>query len=254
MRPETARALIALNNRFYEQNAATFSATRQTPWHGWADVLRIARGRGVDIGGPCHVLDLAAGNLRFERFLVEEGGGAQLAVTAIDSCPALADGPAAAARGVRRVRLDVLDTLLGGRTLPAIEPADLAVCFGFMHHVPTTALRERVAGELVRATRAGGLIALSFWRFMDDPRLARQAERVEAAAAGGPIDLADLEPGDHLLGWQGAAIPPRYCHHAREDEVDDLARSVGGLAREISRFSADGPSGGLNRYLLLERA
>lgn len=225
MRPETARALIALNNRFYEQNAATFSATRQAPWHGWADVLRIARGHGVDIGGPCHVLDLAAGNLRFERFLVEEGGGAQLAVTAIDSCPSLADGPAAAARGVRRVRLDVLDTLLGGRTLPAIEPADLAVCFGFMHHVPTTALRERVAGELVRATRAGG-----------------------------PIDLADLEPGDHLLGWQGAAIPPRYCHHAREDEVDDLARSVGGLAREISRFSADGPSGGLNRYLLLERA
>lgn len=254
MRPETARALIALNNRFYEQNAATFSATRQAPWRGWAEVLRIAREHGIGRDGETlRLLDLAAGNLRFERFLVDEAAPAALAATAIDGCPSLLDEPAPAPLRIRRVHLDVLGALLDNRTLPAIGPADLAACFGFMHHVPTAELRGLVVGALVRATRPGGLIALSFWRFMDDPRLARQARAVEDAAAAGPLDLADLEPGDHLLGWQGAAAPPRYCHHADEAELDALARGAGGRAREVARFSADGPAGNLNRYLVLER-
>ncbi|MDY4042163.1 MAG: class I SAM-dependent methyltransferase [Collinsella sp.] len=254
MRPETARALIALNSHFYEQNATTFSATRQAPWRGWAEVLRIAREHGIGKDGEAlHLLDLAAGNLRFERFLVDEAAPAAVAVTAIDGCPALLDGPAPATMRIRRVRLDVLRALIDNRELPSMDPADLAVCFGFMHHVPTAELRGRVVGALVRATRPGGLIALSFWRFMDDPRLARQARAVEAAAAAGPVDLADLKPGDHLLGWQGAAAPPRYCHHANEAELDALAYGTDGRAREVARFSADGPAGNLNRYLILER-
>lgn len=40
----TAQALIALNNRFYRDNAASFSATRSAPWEGWKQARKhIAR-------------------------------------------------------------------------------------------------------------------------------------------------------------------------------------------------------------------
>jgi len=252
VRLETVRALIALNNRFYAENAATFSSTRNAPWQGWHEVLCIAREQGA-LRSPAsskRVLDLAAGNLRFERFLAEEVHDPELAVTAVDNCPDLLDGARLEGLRCTHVELDVIDALLAGGRLPAAG-ADLAVCFGFAHHVPTAALRARLVRALVDAVRPGGVIALSFWQFMDDPRLARQAARVEARAPAG-LDLADLEPGDHLLGWQGSLATARYCHHIDELEIDSLVRDLKGV-RELARFFADGASGRLNRYLILQQ-
>ena len=59
--------------------------------------------------------------------------------------------------------------------------------------------------------------------------------------------------GDHFLGWQQDPRPLRYCHSFAEDEVDALVRSVADCAREVERFSADGSSDTLNRYLILQR-
>ena len=73
----TAHELIELNNRFYTEHAASFSATRSAPWEGWnhaAELLTQLRWpRAHNGGASCHsplVLDLACGNLRFERFLL----------------------------------------------------------------------------------------------------------------------------------------------------------------------------------------
>ncbi len=42
--------------------------------------------------------------------------------------------------------------------------ADISVCFGFMHHVPSCQYRVREPlHALVRQTRPGGIIAISFW-------------------------------------------------------------------------------------------
>ncbi|MDY2776856.1 MAG: class I SAM-dependent methyltransferase [Collinsella sp.] len=250
-----ARGLIELNNRFYAANAASFSATRSAPWEGWRRVEGELGRTGALETGRLKVLDLACGNLRFERFLaglLPEGG---LSATAIDSCPALGH----AEEGVDFVELDILDALMGSGDAPRTPLAaacDLAVCFGFMHHVPGFALRARVVGELVRATRPGGLVAISFWQFMDDPRLARKAREADAGAGGDALwpgfSPSDLEPGDHFLGWQGDHGPLRYCHHFTEPEIDALARGAAG-AREVTRFSADGSSHSLNRYLVLQR-
>ena len=60
--------------------------------------------------------------------------------------------------------------------------ADISVCFGFMHHVPSCEYRVRVLDALVRQTRPGGIIAISFWEFMNDERMARKAVRAEARA------------------------------------------------------------------------
>lgn len=84
--------------------------------------------------------------------------------------------------------------------------ADISVCFGFMHHVPSCEYRVRVLDALVRQTRPGGIIAISFWEFMNDERMARKAVRAEARAELTPpfesYDSAQFEAGDHLIGWQ----------------------------------------------------
>ena len=258
MREDLARELIALDNRFYMEHAVSFSATRGAPWQGWGRVLEGMRAAGALGGARPVLLDAACGNLRLERWLAEELPGIALAFHAVDACAPLAGGGPDAPAGTTFHHVDILGALLAGKDPFAGIPAcDIAVCFGFLHHVPGADLRMGLLRALTAHTRPGGVIALSAWRFMDDPRLAAKAARAEAEAASRPpwpgCNLGALEPGDHLLGWQDARGAYRYCHHADEAELDALAASVADLAREEARFSADGASGALNRYLLLRR-
>lgn len=262
-----AQRLIELNNRFYRLNAPSFSRTRQAPWPGWERALEVAgehlgHGQG-DPDRPLRVFDLACGNLRFEAFLA---GRAErpLELYGVDSCDELTfdeSGHADAVAGFMYRKLDVLEALMdksrGGAALLADVPAaDLSVCFGFMHHVPGVELREDVLRMLLARTRAGGIAAVSFWAFAEDPRLARKAVGATARAAEEPpfegfLPHA-LEPGDYLLDWQGSS-PYRYCHSFDEAEVSRLVEAVSGDADEVGRFSADGRAGNLNRYLILRR-
>lgn len=160
--------------------------------------------------------------------------------------------------------LDILDELLsrGTRaTRSSIDAplADLVCCFGFMHHVPSANLRQALIELLISLARPGGVIALSCWRFMDDARLAAKAERLDRCVtettSTPALDPADLEPGDHFLGWQNDEHTLRFCHHVDEAELDRLSQTASAVgAREICRFSADGRSDTLNRYLILRRA
>lgn len=280
MRAEAARTLAALTQEFYDTHAASFSATRQAPWQGWQRVADIARKELLaeqDAGTPhpdaptparqaLRVCDLACGNLRFERYLADALPGTELTFHAIDSCIDLA-GKTPDMGNVSFLELDILGALADAAdadSLPAelagIPPCDLTVCFGFMHHVPGAELRARLLKALLDLTRPGGLVAVSFWQFMHDERLARRAHEAEAAAseavAAGKLalDLTDLEPNDHLLGWQGTHGAFRFCHHFDEAEIDALLGPLPeGAVQELARFSADGKAGDLNRYVILRR-
>lgn len=252
MDAQLARRLIACNNEFYRSHAASFSATRRAPWQGWAHIAEVAQAL-AEPSGTLRVLDVACGNLRFERFLAERMPAVELSCLAVDSTPELSCD-ASAIRGVRTRTVDVLEALLDERDpLDATGTFDLTVCFGFLHHVPGENLRRALLDTLVRHTRAGGIIALSLWQFMDDPRLARKAEATEEAVReqGFPVDALDAD--DHLLGWQDSIQPVRYCHHFGEAEVNKLSAHLSQRgAREIDLFSADGRSGTLNRYLICQ--
>ena len=259
-----ARELIALNNRFYAQNAVSFSATRSGAWEGWEQVLSVAEKAGLlATANPLRVLDAACGNMRFLRFLRERLPSTQLAYLGIDACDDLAGGAntADAASGTASAsywHVNILDELLAGTDpFDGVPAADLTACFGFMHHVPGTALRQKLIAALAEHTAPGGIIAISFWRFMGDARLAAKALTAEQkASAALPFPgyrKGLLEPGDHLLGWQDSVGSFRYCHHADEDEIDELVAHVAPRARELARFSADGKTHTLNRYVVLQR-
>lgn len=221
-----------------------------------------ATGRPDGTGAHRDILDLACGNLRFEAFLAQAFAGERIAAHAVDSCPALAQGTLDGLAGSLELdyrRVDVLDALLadpeGGTGLEGVPPCELAVCFGFMHHVPGSALRRALMAALCERVAPGGIVALSFWQYLRDPRLARRAAAAEALREEDPA-LAGLrlEAGDGFLGWQDDPSPLRYCHSFTEKEVDGLAALAADLEfEEAGRWSADGPAGDLNRYLVLRR-
>ena len=316
--PQVIRKLNALTSDFYAREAASFSATRQAPWHGWEKAWELITAPDAAQGPfPSHaaripddyasnskdslaVLDLGCGNLRFERFLAERTN-APLRVTALDNCPDLASpeiGALSAAfphslrsssaasktkeedasgqganppeKTIVDLRaLDIVESLLDGTFADRLprNSHDLAVAFGLMHHLPTFALRARVLEGILGSLRPGGFAVVSFWQFLNDPRLAAKAATVTAEGRAAHC-LPTFQENDFLLGWQHAEGTYRFCHHTPEDEIDALlaairepsAPSTSGCAppaplpfREIARFSADGKLGNLNRYLILQR-
>lgn len=291
MNIETAELLRRINNDFYREHCASFSSTRQAPWVGWRrclDAMRRARpvifaaqraaapGKGAGAAaceGACggaqadageegeasrqafSVFDVACGNLRFEQFLLSELPGHKVALYATDSCEALVrEARLAQAPSVRYQSLDVLEVLMHGESLPdawEAPPCDAVVSFGFMHHVPLVEHRQALLAALIAQTRPGGLVAVSFWQFLNSPELARKACSTHRRALL-DLDLPPLDEGDYLLGWMGAPGAYRYSHSFSDAEIDSLVASVSDRASVAARFSADGRTQNLNSYVVLQ--
>ena len=285
----TALRLCALTSEFYRANAESFSQTRQAPWQGWERVLAAAGVAGDGIPGvpaasdavsapgdvqrvgvtdgaegACgerdkgsfRVLDVACGNLRFERYLVERLDTNRLACFAVDNCNPLID-QAQSVEGLPRVsfqNLNVIDTLAAGSLASVLEvpdaACDMAVAFGFMHHVPLERWRVALLRALAAKVRPGGYVAVSFWRFLNSEKLAKKAQKTTARAQV-ELGLPDLPPNDFLLGWQQTSGLYRYCHHFDEPEIERLLAAVADIAQPVACFSADGKTGNLNEYVVL---
>ncbi len=254
-----AQRLAQLTEAFYAQVSDSFSSTRQDAWPGWQRVLHEAElnRAAANAKDACiRVLDLACGNLRFERFLSTElvatGTYKQIDVHALDSCDKLASTLPIEGVHVHYTHLNVSKALFEKSLQEQLGHAtcDLAVCFGFMHHVPLPQHRVQLLRALAHATAPGGMVAVSFWQLSKSERLLRKARETTPRAAK-QLGLPGLEANDYLLGWQNSTDVWRYCHDFAEWEIDELAARAHDLAREVARFSADGTTGNLNRYLVL---
>ena len=281
----TIDGLRQVNNDFYARCAPSFSASRNAPWVGWRSCLEAAQDCGAvrlcdgpDVhlydrataqpgairkGAPVRVLDVACGNMRFAAFLREELRGRHIDYFAVDDCAGLVPHlPEDEGFSTCFQNLDIIGELAVGvglaRAIDA-EPCDLVGCFGFFHHVPSFELRVRLIDALLRKTASGGVVCASFWQFMGDEKFVKKAEawnskaRGELASAG--LDVSQLETGDYFLGWQNEPGLWRYCHHFEELEIDALVAAAceEGKAREVARFSADGKSSAMNRYVVLQK-
>lgn len=258
MNREIAWQLCRTTDRFYEAQAASFSATRRSGWAGWnrclEEIARDSASRG-EAWPPerLSVLDLACGNMRFERYLSERLPGSTVEATAVDGCEKLAESSLDFEGTARFVRLDIAACLHEGRDLAeeiGAPACALCACFGFMHHLPLPRWREEVLRTLADRTRPGGFACISFWQFLNSEELAEKARTVDAAARA-ELGIPRLEEGDFLLGWKNLPGQYRYCHHFSRGEVDALADAVSDKADVVARFEADGRTGDLNGYLVL---
>ncbi len=256
---DVAAKLAALNARFYQQQAQSFSDTRRASWAGWDRSLDAA---GLD-EAPCSVLDVACGNMRFAHYLATRFDGAQISYIGVDNCPELVDAASTDVLGgvsdtiaCNFVERDLVSALIADEPL-GLCAADLVVCSGFMHHVPGDARRKRLLQELLAVVSPGGVLIVSFWCFMSVPSIAAAAcELTPGALADIGVKPAQLEEGDFILGWQNKPDARRYCHSFTCDEVKTLAKKAmqGQDARfESSFIEADGRNGKLNCYLVAKR-
>lgn len=133
--------------------------------------------------------------------------------------------------------------------------SDVSVAFGFMHHVPLSLWRIRVVQALIAATRAGGLVVLSLWRFMDNEAMAAKARRTHEEALdvlGWRQQAHQFGAQDLLMGWQNMPGAYRYCHSFTTQEIDELVDVVSDRADLVERFRADGRTHDLNEYLVFK--
>lgn len=94
---------------------------------------------------------------------------------------------------------------------------------------------------------------MSFWRLSRDPRLVEKAKRATAHAEEA-LGITLPEEGDAFLGWRDDEGARRFCHDFSDAEVDEMSRFAEKMeARIVDDFNADGRTGDLNRYLILER-
>lgn len=252
-----ALRLCALTGEFYRANAESFSQTRQSPWQGWVRLLEVMDARAAERELLC-VLDLACGNLRFERYLADALPGRVLSGYAVDNCDPLVEaGERNESDALSRMsfqNLDAIERLSAGCLREALEApdasCDLAVSFGFMHHVPLERWRVELLRALVAKVRSGGFVAVSFWRFLNSDKLAGKAKETTSRARA-ELVIPELPPNDYLLGWQDTQGLYRYCHHFDELEIERLLAAVADSAELVSRFEADGKTGNLNEYVVL---
>lgn len=252
-----ALRLCALTGEFYRANAESFSQTRQSPWQGWVRLLEVMDARAAE-RELLRVLDVACGNLRFERYLADALPGRMLSGWAVDNCEPLVEAGERSEFGpLSRIafqNLDVIARLSGGRLWESLEAPDasrdLAVSFGFMHHVPLECWRAELLRTLIAKVRPGGFVAVSFWRFLNSDKLARKAQETTIRARA-ELVIPELPPNDYLLGWQDTQGLYRYCHHFDELEIERLLAAVADSAELVSRFEADGKTGNLNEYVVL---
>lgn len=275
--------LNSLTSSFYAQVATSFSSTRTNPWQGWQQLAPMLQDLLLQ-HGSLTVADFACGNLRFEDFLLRTLGdnGAsvagreestcmqsaqkQLSCYAFDNCPQLMHEAALDLTSPQDIQFDLqlctcdlMDALLSwkGEDTCIERPVQLAVSFGFMHHIPSFSLRVQALKYFASSLNEGAVLCVSLWQFMKSPYLAYKAQQaLERACVQGVLsvkEIAGLEAGDMLLGWQESTEYFRYCHNFEEPEIENLVSSLDNTLALEERFVADGKSQDLNTYLVFRK-
>ena len=259
MDPQTRLALNAINREFYaaEESAAGFSATRDHPWPGWERVWREVR-RNAPTDRALSVLDAGCGNGRFAAFLAERSPET-IHYVGIDASQPLLKIAAQRAQPLARARFicsDLTDDPPGATTAKA--SFDSVVLFGVLHHIPGFEARAALLAALAELVTAGGLLAFTLWRFGAPSLWPRFQSRVLPwrdynRRAATPLDLAQLEAGDHLLRWgdnpDSNDAPLRYCHYVDDAERDALLATL--PLENVEHYVQDGRSNDLNQYVVL---
>lgn len=256
----TCLALNAINRDFYRQSAESFNDTRKRPWPGWARVVtQVARGRGDESESKpesepaISVLDIGCGNGRFGVYAAREFG-AGLTYCGIDASPELLSF---ARRALTKVSASLVEHDLVTAPLDAVLPAgagqehDVVALYGIMHHLPSRERRRALLAACGERLASGGVLALTSWQFGARERFTKKIVPWESAVARYGIDPAQLEAGDTLLSWGAGVERFRYCHFAAPSEAEEWATLPG--FRLIDEYDADGQTGDLNHYLLLQR-
>lgn len=237
MNEEEQIKLLKLNQGFYEQYAASFSATRGRIQPGVRRLLK-------KINPEASILDVGCGNGTLARALAAGGfSGQYLGVDMSEGLLAkAAEGLKEQSQGDFRFRQVDLANPDWVESIPS-GPFDWLAAFAVLHHIPGKNLRERTVAAFTRLVSPEGRVAVSVWQWQHSPRLRK---RILPWSEVG-MDAEELESGDVLLDWRaGETVGLRYVHTFDESELSKLGQSGGFRVQET--FFSDGKPGNLALY------
>ena len=251
MRQEVVQNLLNINKEFYQSFGQAFAQTRRRVQPGVRRALLewITDGDWLDIGCGSGVLAQAWKNaglqgsytgVDFSIPLLEEALGQLTHVSGDDKL----------AVNFKQADLAVENWVDG---LPE-RRFDGAVSFAVLHHIPSSAYRQRLLVEIAGLLKPGGVFILSVWQFHHSPKL---LARVQPWSLVSLAD-SDLEEGDTLLDWryhpggEGGVPGLRYVHQFSRGELQELAREAGFVV--INEYESDGSGGRLGLYQVWRRA
>ena len=237
MQASTAKKLQDLNQRFYSDFGAPFSATRQRLQPGVHKIV-------AELVGDERILDLGCGNGELARCLAE--GRFHGTYTGLDfSLPLLSDASSQPAGFSALFRQADLTTPDWDQGLAAAEYS-LITAFAVLHHIPSLDLRLQILQKVRRLLAPGGQFIHSNWQFLNSEKL---KTRIQPWAAA-DLSQAEVDEADYLLDWRGGGSGLRYVHHFSEPELSRLAAATG--FRVLHSFLSDGAGGRLGLYQVWE--
>ena len=197
MNREIINTLNHLNATFYHENSESFDRTRQSAWPGWERVVKELKSNGnLDV---FRLLDVACGNMRFEKYLLECLPDIKLQAICVDSCDELA----ISIDGCEYRNCDIVCNLASGTPLDSFwdHNYDMVVSFGFFHHIPSAQLRLRLLEELVAATKPNGLVEIQSLTEVRKKALSNKISNIMSAktfALGGELKDVQANPIFHV--------------------------------------------------------
>jgi len=231
----TATRLMEINQTFYTQFGASFSATRHRLQPGVRRVLETLQ-------GDESILDLGCGNGEFARELAKrEHRGAYLGVDF--SLPLVQDAerqPCGFPAKFMEVDLTKLPAF--SEQLATENGWSVITAFAVLHHIPSRHLRLDILRVVNQLLKTDGRFIHSNWQFLNSEKL---KARIQPWAAA-DLPAREVDPGDYLLDWRRGGNGLRYVHHFDERELGELATAS--RFQVVDTFYSDGDTGNLGLY------
>jgi len=241
MKAKTKTQLLNLNRKFYTDFAGDFSSTRQSYWPGWEVLSKILTKINFRFQS---VLDVGCGNGRFLEFLLRKYD--EFDYFGIDYSDSFIKQNRKKYQR-KFVSFEVVDLSAVDVFKLRRKSFDLIVLIAILHHIPEAASRQKLLKYFSKKLNKNGVMVLTFWDFMGESALLRKIIPWQSIN----IDKNEVEQGDYLLSWGKNNAALRYCHYFSEEEKYSVINSTGLEVRET--YTADGKSGRLNTYVILQK-
>ncbi len=247
MKDQTILQLSNLNQRFYDDQASSWSKSREYVWPSWETFFNNSSWLQSD---EIALLDVGCGTGRFATFARQHWQ--KVTYEGIDNSTKLLGQAQHASDDLNFSKVhqvDLVQSLLMNQPWSENQ-YPLIVAFGVLHHIPSQKLRKRFLQEIFSCLEAGGEFWLTLWLPKELGYKAPATRDWREVATSKNIDPEDHEPGDVFLGWKNST-QSRYVHWMQPEEREELFLESG--LQTVTQWDEMRPGERGNRCYLLRR-